>query len=218
MPTQSPFAVFLFSFGVSFGAVISPGPVSAAIVTESPRQGWLVGPLVATAHILLEAVIVILINFGLTAGMTDPAVENALALAGGLLLLFIGGRYLLGVWRGNLHLPEPDWTTPPRSVGGLLALGALTTISNPFWYAWWMTFAAGFLAQTRVMGALGPAVFYLGHISADYAWDTFLSVATSVGGRWLTDRRYRLLIAATGGFMIYLGVAFLRTGLGFGIG
>ncbi len=213
MPTQSAFSVFLFAFAVSFGAVVSPGPVSAAIITESPRQGWLVGPLVATAHTLLEAIMVVLIGIGLTAGMAEPAIERAIALGGGALLIFIGGRYLVGVWRGTLRLPQANLADPPRSTGNLLALGALTTLSNPFWYAWWVTVAAGFLAQTRSLGLLGPLAFYLGHISADYAWDTFLSSATSLGGRWLTDGRYRALIIVTGGFMIYLGVLFLRTGI-----
>lgn len=214
MTADSVLTVFAFAFAVSFGAVVSPGPVSAAIVTESPRRGWLVGPLVATAHISLEAIVVVLIGLGLSRGMASPAAQRVIALGGGAMLLFLGGGYLLGVWRGNVRLPTASADAIPRSSAGLLALGALTTLSNPFWYAWWVTVAAGFLAQTQGLGVVGPIAFYLGHISADYAWDTALAVATSVGGRWLTDERYRLLILLTGGFMVYLGILFLRTGFG----
>lgn len=214
MPTNSVLSVFVFAFAVSFGAVVSPGPVSAAIVTESPRQGWQVGPLVATAHIALEAIVVVLLGLGLSRGMASPAMQRAIALGGGALLIFLGASYLWGVWRGGIQLPQAQAGAAPRSTASLLGLGALTTLSNPFWYAWWVTVAAGFLAQARGLGVVGPVAFYLGHISADYAWDTVLAVATSAGGRWLTDGRYRLLILLTGGFMVYLGVVFVQTGLG----
>jgi len=213
MPTDSLLAVFLFAFGVSIGAVVSPGPVSAAIISESPRQGWRVGPLVAAAHVGLEAVVVILISLGLASGLATPAIQRSVALGGGLLLLFIGGSYLIGVWRGSLRLPTPDAGTPSLTVSRMLALGVATTLSNPFWYAWWVTVAAGYLAQASPLGWTGALAFYLGHLSADMAWDTFLSTATSLGGRWLTDQRYRWLLVLTGGFMLYLGFIFLRTGL-----
>jgi threonine/homoserine/homoserine lactone efflux protein len=213
LPTHSLIAIYAFAFVVSFGAVVSPGPVSAAIISESPRQGWRVGPLVATAHVALEALIVILIGVGLTAGMANGWVQTAIALGGGAMLLYIGGSYLLGAWRGSIRLPRTQTASPPRSTGSLLSLGLVTTLSNPFWYAWWVTVAAGFLAQARPLGPAGPAAFYFGHISADYAWDSVLAAATSYGGRWLSDRLYRAVILVTGGFMGYLGLLFLRTGM-----
>jgi threonine/homoserine/homoserine lactone efflux protein len=42
--------LFAFSFVVGFGAVITPGPISTAIVSESTRRGFVVGPLVAAGH------------------------------------------------------------------------------------------------------------------------------------------------------------------------
>lgn len=211
MPTGSLAAVFLFSFLVSFGAVVSPGPVSAAIVTESPRQGWRVGPLVAAGHTGLELIMVVFISLGLAAGMAQPPIQALISLGGGLLLLFIGGTYLIQAWRGIIQLPQPEDDAPARSSAGLFGLGAVTTISNPFWYTWWVTVAAGYLAQARELGLAAVVAFYLGHISADFGWDTILSVATNTGTRWLTDNRYRILILLTGGFMVYLGFVFLRS-------
>jgi threonine/homoserine/homoserine lactone efflux protein len=210
MPTNSLVAIFIFSFLISFGAVVSPGPVSAAIVTESPRQGWRVGPLIAAGHTGLELLMVALISLGLAAGMASPPVQSIISFSGGLLLLFIGGSYLVRTALGSLKLPQPDQDSPPRSAPALLTLGALTTIANPFWYTWWVTVAAGYLAQARDFGPAAIIAFYLGHISADFGWDTTLSFATSAGARWLTDQRYRFLILLTGGFMIYLGWIFLK--------
>ncbi len=209
MPSGSLAAVFAFSFLVSFGAVVSPGPVSAAIITESPRQGWRVGPLVAAGHTGLELIMVVLISLGLSAGMASPPIQRIISFGGGLFLLFIGGTYVVQALRGTIQLPEPEQSVPPRSTAALLGLGALTTISNPFWYTWWVTVAAGYLGQAGELGLTAVAAFYLGHISADFGWDTTLSVATSAGAHWLTDRLYRMLILLTGGFMLYLGGVFL---------
>jgi threonine/homoserine/homoserine lactone efflux protein len=110
-----------------------------------------------------------------------------------------------------MRLPDPDENAPLRSPGGLFALGILTTLSNPFWFAWWITVAAGYLMQAKALGPAAVATFYLGHESADLSWNTLLSTATSAGRRWLTPGRYKALIVATGGFMIYFGMVFIRS-------
>jgi threonine/homoserine/homoserine lactone efflux protein len=213
MPTDSLLGAFAFAFAVSLGAVVSPGPVSAAVVSQAPRHGWRVGPWVSAGHALLELIVVLLIAFGLSAGLGEAGPRRVVALAGGLLLLWMGGSYVVSVVRGRMRLPQGELDHSLRSGASLLTMGILTTISNPFWYAWWMTIAAAYLAQARALGALAVTAFYLGHISADFAWNTALATATTAGRRWLTDGRYQALILFTGGFMLYLGVVFLRLGL-----
>ncbi len=213
MPTHSLAAVLVFAVLVSFGAVISPGPVSAAIVTEAPRHGWRVGPLVASGHSLLELIITVLIGVGLSTALVSTSIQNLISLGGGLVLLYIGSSYLRAARTNRLRMPEPEENAKPRSQLALVSLGILTTISNPFWYAWWMTVAAGYLAQARSLGIAGVGVFYLGHISTDFAWDTFLASASQAGGRLLSDTGYRMLILVTGGFMVYFGGVFLWNGL-----
>ena len=213
MPTDSLFAVFVFAFVVSFGAVISPGPVSAMIVTEAPRQGWRVGPLVTLGHTLLELLMVLLITLGLSVWMAKPIVHAGIALGGGLLLFGIGISYLISAWKGKIRLPQAETSTPARSSLSLFFLGIVATISNPFWYTWWVTVAAGYLFQAQALGHAAIGAFFLGHSLADLSWDTTLALATSAGRRWLTDARYRVLIFITGGFMLYMGVLFFYSAL-----
>jgi hypothetical protein len=73
-----------------------------------------------------------------------------------------------------------------------------------------VTVAAAYLAQAQALGTAAVVTFYTGHISADFAWNTFLASVTSAGGRWLTPGRYRALILVVGIFMGYLGLTFLR--------
>ncbi|RPI30362.1 MAG: hypothetical protein EHM70_14100 [Chloroflexota bacterium] len=58
------------------------------------------------------------------------------------------------------------------------------------------------------------AAFYLGHISADYLWDTFLSTVIGGGRRWLTDRIYQGMILVCGLFFLYLAFGYIVQGIG----
>ena len=209
LPTTSILAVFGFSFLVALGAVISPGPVSTTIVSQTPRQGWLTGPLVATGHILLELVLVALIVMGLGVFLANPFARYAIGLSGGLLLLWMGGTMISDTWRGRIHLPGQTSEESRMSRRQLVGLGMLTTISNPLWYAWWVTVAAGYLAQAYTISLAMVLAFYLGHITADYAWDTALSTVIGQGRRWMTDTFYKALILICGAFFIYLATGFL---------
>src|SRR3970282_1148963 len=97
--------LFAFSFVVGFGAVVTPGPVSTAIVSESARRGFVVGPLVATGHVILEFIMVGLLAFGLSAGLNTPSVTTTIALIGGALLLWMGGGMVLGAFQRNIAPP-----------------------------------------------------------------------------------------------------------------
>lgn len=209
------FAAFTFSFVLAIGAVLSPGPVSTAIVSQAPRRGWSVGPLVATGHSLMELVIVVLVVLGLGAGLANGSIQTGIALLGGVLLLWMGGLIVWQIIRGKVHLPHADGQTKPLSTLQFVGMGAFATASSPFWYAWWVTVAAGYLIGylDKANGIILVSAFYLGHISADYAWDTILSAVVGGGRRWMTDGIYRLLLLICGAFFIYLGVTFLIHGV-----
>jgi threonine/homoserine/homoserine lactone efflux protein len=215
LPTHSLLAVFIFSFLMALGAVVSPGPISTAIVSQAPRRGWQVGPLVASGHSFMELLIVLLITFGLGAVLAHPSVQTAIALLGGVLLAWMGVSMLVELRRGKIHLPGLDGKpVQPLSSSQLFGLGMVATASNPFWYAWWVTVAAGYLAQAQAVSAWAISAFYLGHITVDYAWDTMLSAVIGSGRRWMTDRLYRLLLAVCAIFFLYLGWVFLTQGIG----
>lgn len=212
LPVSLP-AIFVFSFAVTFGAVISPGPVSTAIVSQSPRKGWLVGPLVAAGHAVLELMMAVLILVGLGSGLATAGMQTFIALLGGLLLAWMGFSMLVDVGRGRIRLPGPNQKAASMTTSSLIGLGAVATISNPFWYAWWVTVAAGYLAEAQAASLGAVSAFFLGHISADFAWDTVLSSVVGSGRRWLNDRLYQGIFLLCGAFFLYLAWTFLAQGV-----
>jgi threonine/homoserine/homoserine lactone efflux protein len=207
--------LFAFSFVVGFGAVVTPGPVSTAIVSESARRGFIVGPLVATGHVALEFVMVVVLAFGLSAGLNTPMVTTVIALLGGALLLWMGAGMVWGALKGKIALPTPGADVQILNDWQLVVLGVGATLVNPFWYAWWVTVGATYLAfpAVQALGLAGLLAFYFGHIAGDYLWDCLLSGVVGGGRRWITQGVYRWLIAACGAYLVYLGFVFVMSPL-----
>ena len=200
---------------MAIGAVLSPGPVTTALISQSPRLGWITGPLVSLGHALAELVMAGMITFGLAAFLSQPTLQTAIALLGGILLLWMGAGFTLRGIRGKYSLPtkEEKENTPAMTHGQVLSMGVITTISNPFWYAWWITVAAVYLLDAKEMGILAVIAFYLGHISVDFLWNTLLSTIIGSGGKLFSNRVYNILMAVCGSYLIYLGVQFLMVGI-----
>jgi len=212
MPTESFFTVFIFSFSMAIGAVLTPGPVTTAIISQSPRLGWVTGLLVSMGHALTELVIVILITLGLSSVLGAPNVQIVIAILGGLLLLYMGASMLIDSIRGKMVLPEGDEIKEKLSYGKLFSVGVLASLSNPFWYAWWMTAAAIYLLEAKTMGWLIVVGFYFGHISADFVWNLLLSSVIGRGKKLITNKVYAVLISLCAGYLIYLALKFLIVG------
>jgi threonine/homoserine/homoserine lactone efflux protein len=129
-------------------------------------------------------------------------------------------------------LPRPDQDKRSRSIEGrdvaekfatlqparggfynLIGLGIATTVSNPFWFLWWIGVGGGYVLATWQDGLIALCAFYLGHIAADYAWNTFLASVVGSGRRWLSDRVYQGLLLVCGLFLIYTGLQFVWAGI-----
>lgn len=170
MPIEAILILFAGSFLLAVPAVLSPGPVTVTVVNEGARQGARVGPLVSAGHAIAEITVVILIALGLTGFLQAPALRMVIALAGGALLLWMGGSMIWGAWRGAIRLPAAgDAAAPTMKPARLVGLGLTATLSNPFWYTWWVTVGAGILLGWQAeLGLLAVPVFFLGHILVDF--------------------------------------------------
>jgi threonine/homoserine/homoserine lactone efflux protein len=206
---MSPTNLAVISFLLAVPAVISPGPVSTAVVTAGARQGLRVGPLVSTGHAAMEFLMVLGLALGFSSLMQQPVLAGIIGLVGGALMLFMGLSLFWGVWKGKLSLPGVAEKEEAASAGSLIGLGVAATLTNPFWYGWWVSIGGACVAEARHLGWLVVVLFFGAHVSVDYIWNSFLAGVVGSGRRWINNTVYRLMLVAAGLFLLYIGVLFL---------
>jgi threonine/homoserine/homoserine lactone efflux protein len=195
--------ILVGSFTLALSGALMPGPLFTLTISESARRGFKAGPLLMLGHSLLELVLVVAIILGLGSYLTLSPVLGTIALAGGCLLVYFGIDMVRTA--GNLSLSSSMTEEGSSGNRNPVLMGILTSLSNPYWTFWWATIGLGYLVAAMKFGYLGVAVFFLGHIAADFAWYSLVSFGVSRGKSLLSDRSYRLLIRACGLFLLCFG-------------
>jgi len=211
-------AIFGGSFTLALSGALMPGPLLTVTISESMRHGFKVGPLLMTGHALLEFFLVMAVILGLGPYLKLPPVMGAIALLGGLLLIYLGVDMIRARVRLALdHEPGEVHATYARHP---IVIGVLASLANPYWTLWWATIGLGYLLAVRGLGFPGLAAFFLGHITADYAWYSLVSFGVSRGKTLLSDNSYRqmirtcgLVLLCFGGWFLYSAKAYLAQGL-----
>ena len=188
------------SFLLGLSGACMPGPLLTVTISETLRRGPSAGPLLVLGHGLLEALVVVLVLAGLGDWLQQPRVFAALALVGGLLLIWMGSGMLRGLPRLSLEL-EAEQTA---SVNPITA-GALVSLANPYFVLWWATIGLGYMVVAYEAGIAGVIVFYLFHILADLVWYALISGSVSLGRSLISNRAYRWLVAGCAVFLVGFG-------------
>jgi len=182
--------VLLASFAVGLTGAVSPGPMSAAILGMSHKKPLLSTLGLVAGHGILEAAIIVGIIFGLR----SLPYQTEIALLGCVTII------ILGVLQFRAE-PEKQAAQAGDARAPFTA-GIVLTLSNPYWWIWWLTFGAGFLALQPAYAA-----FFVGHISADLAWFGLLAFTASRGAKILGEK-YRWVVKGSGIAMAAFGVLF----------
>jgi threonine/homoserine/homoserine lactone efflux protein len=211
-------AIFGGSFALALSGALMPGPLLTVTISESVRHGFKVGPLLMTGHALLEFLLVVAIMLGLGPYLKLPPVMGTIALLGGLLLIYLGVDMIRTQVR--LALDHEPNDVDARYARHPIVVGVLASLANPYWTLWWATIGLGYLLAVRDMGFAGLTAFFLGHITADYAWYSLVSFGVSRGKTLLSDNSYRhmirtcgLVLLCFGGWFLYSAKGYLAEGL-----
>ena len=185
--------VLLASFAVGLTGAVSPGPMSASILGMSHKKPLLSTLGLVAGHGILEAGIIV----GIIYGLRSLPFQTGIALLGCAVIVVLGALQFMAeparqeARDGNARAP--------------FVTGIILTLSNPYWWIWWLTFGAGFLALQPAYAA-----FFVGHISADLAWFGLLAFTASKGAAILGER-YRWVVKGSGIAMAAFGVIFAVT-------
>jgi threonine/homoserine/homoserine lactone efflux protein len=145
------------------------------------------------------------------------SVRAASAVLGGSILIWLGVEMMLR--SGRLSFKGPRETPGPRQGRNPIITGAVTSLANPYWTLWWATFGLGYLMKISDKGLPGTAVFFTGHIAADFAWYSMVSFGVSKGAAIIMrDKAYHALLRACGIFLVLFGGWFILTAKNFFFG
>lgn len=200
--------IFATSFVVALSGALMPGPLLTVTIGESPRRGYIVGPLLILGHGLLELALVAALVVGLGPVLRAPAVFITTAIVGAGVLAWMAWGMFRALPAMTLH-----GATGQATGRNLVVAGVLLSIANPYWSIWWVTIGLGYITYSLGQGAWGLLFFFSGHILADLAWYSVVSTAVWKGGRFISDRAYRWIIGACAAFLVVFAGLFAFSGL-----
>jgi len=198
--TQSLWLYLLSAAGISLSGVMLPGPLTAATVARGyydKNAGLLIG----VGHGIVEIPIIALIYFGFASYLAIPIVKQAAGVAGGLLLIIMGGMIFL---------------TFKKPVGGSVALpynslvtGIVMTGGNPYFFLWWATIGVALVAGAVSFGIYALILFTIIHLSCDIVWEQFISMTVFRTRHLWTPRVQQIVFGICAAVLIGFGVWFV---------
>lgn len=85
----------------------------------------------------------------------------------------------------------------------------MVSLSNPYWFVWWMTAGAALMARSYEWGLVGVGAFYIGHILADYSWYGLVAFIVASGRSMMTPAVYGGLMLLCAVFLAAMGAYFI---------
>jgi len=215
-------AIFAASFFIGLTGAITPGPLLAVTIIESARRGIKSVLYLIWGHSLLELIAIFLLVFSLDWMQKQSQLIFFISIPGGLYLVWLA-------WKTYKTAPEATQilTTPNRRAKStrvqthprrLLFLGAIISVSNPYWGIWWVTAGANQINIAIEAGIIGITSFWLGHILADFGWYGAIGLSLSQGRSLMSERTYIGLLRGAAALLGFLGVMFILLGLRMALG
>lgn len=217
--------VLSFSFVVALSGAMVPGPLftyTIARTLQSRRRGFLTGLWVTGGHALLEALLVLALLLGVSKLLGSPTVIKTIGTLGSAILLYMGAALIRDVARKKVPemvsssgqssaSPAPEQKSSAVKLVNPVLGGALISMTNPYWWVWWVSVGFAFMIQYRISFRSWPLLlaFFLGHEVGDLAWYLAVSILVHWGKRRLSSRFYLAVLLVCGIFIIGFGIYLL---------
>ena len=208
---MSLFSLFSIGFIIGLTGAMAPGPLLTITIGSSAKQGGIVGPLVVLGHGILELALLALIVFGVANFLNNQMIFSGIAFLGGLVLVYMGYNIIRGLKNYNLSVSDSGKKAGMHPV----ITGIIVSISNPYWFIWWITIGMGYVMFARNLGMAGILAFFIGHILSDLVWYSFISYGVQFGGRYLNLKVIKIILFVCSLFLITFGISFIIKGYGF---
>ncbi|MEM3395016.1 MAG: LysE family transporter [Nitrososphaerota archaeon] len=192
---------------VSASGALFPGPLFIATVLQGLRQGAKAGLMIATGHIIVEFLLVLIIAAGVTMILIYSQLSVIITIIGSLALIVFGSMQVVSVLRKkNSDVVSKDAGLMQNS----LFIGLLFTSLNPAFITWWFTIGLKLVLDAFILASwLGILIMFFSHIWMDYAWLTFVSYTAGKGGERILKKWTRPIVVILSALLIVLGISLL---------
>jgi len=204
-------ALFSIGFVLGLTGAMAPGPLLTVTISLSAKRGGLVGPLLIVGHAILEITLVALIVFGLGSLLHNRGLFALISFLGGAVLVWMGVGSIRGL---KAYVLSSGTGGAGEGLHPVLS-GIVLSISNPYWFIWWLTIGMWYVMSAKALGASGIAAFFAGHISSDFAWYSFVSYGIHLGGRLLKTKAIKAILFTCSLFLVFFGLLFVAEGVRF---
>jgi threonine/homoserine/homoserine lactone efflux protein len=202
---MSLFGLFSVGFILGLTGAMAPGPLLTITISESAKRGGIVGPMVVLGHGILEFALLLIIVFGLGNILNNKVLFSVIAFIGGIILIYMGYSTIKGLKGYTLS------ATPTERRQGIHPVfsGIVVSLSNPYWFIWWITIGMGYVMFAKGFGIKGVLAFFMGHILSDLVWYSFISYGIQFGGRYANTKIIKAILLVCSLFLIVFGVLFI---------
>ncbi|HEY8391444.1 MAG TPA: LysE family transporter [Capillibacterium sp.] len=199
--------IFMESLLIGYSGAVMPGSLLTYTLERSMQTGVKAGFMISLGHSLLELILVILLYLGFGPYLSADLAQIIIGLAGGIVLLILGGKMVKQSRSGQVTIPQPAATRTGK--GSMLLGGALISAANPYFTLWWAVVGLGLMMKAfNRFGPAGILLFYLGHIFSDFSWYLFVAWLIGKTRSFLSLKVYKVLIICLGVCLIAFGISF----------
>lgn len=189
---------------ISLSGVLMPGPLFAVTLKKAAKSK-IAGALIAVGHGIVEFPLMFLIFFVLSQFDIPSAVQVAVGLVGGFLMIFMG----LQTFR-NRHKSEEAHISLKRD--SVLA-GVYTTAVNAGFILWWLTIGTTLILNAQLFGFVGFSFFAGVHWLCDFLWYTVAALVIFKSQRFWNERtRMGIMFFCVAVFIVF-GAYFMGSAL-----
>lgn len=185
----------LLGISLGFAAGISPGPLSALVVTTALQRGVWAGVRVAIAPLLTDLPVVALSV--LAVGAFPAGALSYLAVAGGGFVIFLGLDTYRKADRASFEHQQADRRDLRR--------GFITNILSPHPWLFWLGVGGPLLVSAWDKGVVLATAFLVGFYGLLVGSKLFLAWGVAYGRGVLNLTWYRRVLAGSGVLLIVLG-------------
>ncbi len=193
--------IFFTSFFVAFSGALSPGPLLAVTIVNTGKYGNKTGSLLIVGHAFIEFILILLMVFGLSEFLKNK-VFTKFIVSFGCIVLFLMGLLTILETEKRINISKNE----KFSNMSLPIKGIMASLSNPYWFLWWLTIGLTYFTISLKFGIKGVFVFFIGHILADFIWYSIVSFVIWKNKKFIEGKIYKLLCNFCGLFLVVFSI------------